>query len=416
MAVLVGVGVLISYGVEAVNAGHALLSKIDLSSEYQIQQEQVPLSPITVEVESHASVSSSVPHWNEKVRMLALINEERAKAGVPPVRLGDNNLAQTHAEMLSDDCVVSHWDINGLKPYMRYSLTGGYQINGENVSGLIYCDWFNLYLGNDKAIYETMKGFMDSPGHRETLLNPHYKIVNLGIVIEKGMWVVQHFEGDYVEFASRPTLEGTTLILDGRVEDSIAIEEKFAITVEYDPPVKPLSAAQIYRTTCYSGGRPVGLISQNPFNEHIEQGTEILSIEERQELKALEKFLLAVEQEIHSTEIRCQDPYVMPDDLMMPQSYLHAKRLREQVDGEEDYHITYKYRISPVLADVWDVTHNGDFYIVANIERILTINGPGVYTVTLASELDGEPLYFARHSFFVDGDFAQQVVDGNISE
>ena len=75
----------------------------------------------------------------EKDYMLALINSERRKAGVNPVVLGTNNAAQLHAESSLADCVSSHWGTDGLKPYMRYSLAGGYQSNGENGHGLDYC-------------------------------------------------------------------------------------------------------------------------------------------------------------------------------------------------------------------------------------------------------------------------------------
>ncbi len=78
-------------------------------------------------------------HYAYKVYMLELINEERAKAGVQPVTLGDNIAAQLHAESSLANCFSSHWGVDGLKPYMRYSLAGGYQSNGENGSGLDYC-------------------------------------------------------------------------------------------------------------------------------------------------------------------------------------------------------------------------------------------------------------------------------------
>ena len=67
--------------------------------------------------------------------MLELINEERVRRGVPPVELGDNWAAQLHVESALENCFFSHWGIDGLKPYMRYSLAGGYQSNGENGSG-----------------------------------------------------------------------------------------------------------------------------------------------------------------------------------------------------------------------------------------------------------------------------------------
>ena len=71
--------------------------------------------------------------------MLEKINFERTKAGVPIVELGDNVAAQLHAESALENCYASHWGIDGLKPYMRYSLAGGYQSNAENGHGSDYC-------------------------------------------------------------------------------------------------------------------------------------------------------------------------------------------------------------------------------------------------------------------------------------
>ena len=63
--------------------------------------------------------------------MLELINDERVSAGLNPVVLGDNAAAQLHAEASLENCFSSHWGIDGLKPYMRYSLAGGYQSNAR---------------------------------------------------------------------------------------------------------------------------------------------------------------------------------------------------------------------------------------------------------------------------------------------
>ena len=40
---------------------------------------------------------------------------------------GSNNAAQLHAESSLQNCISSHWGLDGLKPYMRYSLAGGYR-------------------------------------------------------------------------------------------------------------------------------------------------------------------------------------------------------------------------------------------------------------------------------------------------
>ena len=83
--------------------------------------------------------SPSMRYVAEKQYMLQLINQARTAEGLSPVVLGDNDAAQLHAEASLENCFSSHWGVDGLKPYMRYSLAGGYQSNAENGSGLDYC-------------------------------------------------------------------------------------------------------------------------------------------------------------------------------------------------------------------------------------------------------------------------------------
>ena len=123
----------------------------------QSESEQRSVLPVTADLtdttvqskgEAHAptsampnedGISPNLKHIEVKQYMLHLINEERKLAGVPPVALGDNIAAQLHAESALTNCFASHWGIDGLKPYMRYSLAGGYQSNSENGSGSDYC-------------------------------------------------------------------------------------------------------------------------------------------------------------------------------------------------------------------------------------------------------------------------------------
>ena len=148
----------------------------------------------------------------EKRHMLDLINEARSRAGVPPVVMGTNNVAQIQADQLLEDCVSSHWGTDGLKPYQRYSLAGGYQVNGENFSGHGECGLADTLLSwNDdpmEMVADSVAGLLDSPGHRETMLSPEYRKVNIGLAWDRNVFkVVQHFEGDYVEFDVLPVIE-----------------------------------------------------------------------------------------------------------------------------------------------------------------------------------------------------------------
>ena len=182
-------------------------------------------------------------HHEYKAYMLELINEERVKAGVPPVTLGDNIAAQLHAEASLAGCFSSHWGIDGLKPYMRYSLAGGYQANAENGSGSDYCikAWEGYRaLGNIEAkIRETMDGWMESPGHRRNLLDQRHKNVNIGLAWNRFNFAAyQHFEGDYVEFNGLPDIEGGILSLAGQVKNGASFDrdDYIDVNVYYDPP------------------------------------------------------------------------------------------------------------------------------------------------------------------------------------
>ncbi len=135
-----------------------------------------------------------------KQYMLDLINEERRKAGVPEVSLGDNNAAQIHAENAIRDCVSGHWGTDGLGPPMRHSLTVGYQSNSENASGYNYCltdeerPSYRPIQSIQGALRKHMDGYLASPGHKDSILYPWHRKVNLGLAWDTHqMWSVQHF-------------------------------------------------------------------------------------------------------------------------------------------------------------------------------------------------------------------------------
>ena len=118
--------------------------------------------------------------------MLVLINEARHNAGLHRVALGDNSAAQLHAETSLAGCFSSHWGLDGLKPHMRYSAAGGYQVNSENVSGKDYCvtasDSYRPVTSNIRgAIKNAVDLLILSPDHYKTMTRPYYRKVNIGM-------------------------------------------------------------------------------------------------------------------------------------------------------------------------------------------------------------------------------------------
>ena len=74
------------------------------------------------------------PTWNlDQMRslMLGLINRDRAAKGLGPVSLGTNSAAQAHAEEMLAFSYLSHWGLDGKKPYTRYTDAGGVNYEAE---------------------------------------------------------------------------------------------------------------------------------------------------------------------------------------------------------------------------------------------------------------------------------------------
>ena len=191
---------------------------------------------------------------------LTLINQARSDAGLNAVVLDDNTAAQSHAENSAARCTRGHWDTDGLKPYMRYTLAGGEQYSAENVFAIDFCpeDLDNYQSETPREQIDFAMGrFLDSPGHRRTILDPHHRKVGIGLTYQPPtIWFVQLFVGDYIEYETKPTIDSGMLTLSGRVKNGADISgDSATITIYYDPPPEPLTRGQLSRTYCYNYGQ-----------------------------------------------------------------------------------------------------------------------------------------------------------------
>ena len=190
-----------------------------------------------------------------KEQLLDLTNAERKIAGVPPVSLGNNPAAQLHAEASLRGCYTGHWDRWGLKPNHRYTLTGGSGADAENVSGSAYCigpdDGYAPIASLSDKVVETVQSWMASPGHRATMLNPAFTILNAGVAHDEyNSVMVQQFSTHYVTYETRPAIDSSgELVLKGRVSDAtLDIGNLAAVAIAYDPPPQPLTRGQLAYT------------------------------------------------------------------------------------------------------------------------------------------------------------------------
>jgi uncharacterized protein YkwD len=327
----------------------------------------------------------SARYLDAKNYMLELINAERAKVGAPAVVLGDNIAAQLHAETSLENCSSSHWGVDGLKPYMRYSLASGYQSNAENGSGSDYCitvsDGYRANASIKQEIRETMAGWMRSQGHRENILDPWHKKVNIGLAWDRYNTVMyQHFEGDYVEYQNMPTIKLGVLEFSGRTKNGarLADASDLGVSIYYDPPPHVLTIGQLARTYCYDWGRKVA-----SFREPLTVGWYYDS------------------DEYTTTYELCPDPYRVPADAPAARSLDEAGRL-----WEEAYKVSQTIRrqgiVLPwVTASKW-AAMDSDFAITADISQIISEHGPGVYSIIVLGVMDGEDVVISQYSLFHD--------------
>ena len=325
---------------------------------------------------------TATPMLFPEMVMLNLINEARREAGLTDVKLGYNLAAQLHAQSSLENCVSSHWGRDGLKPYMRYSLAGGYQSNAENGSGIDYCykdgeGYIAIRSINDE-VREIMDGVMRSPGHRANVLDPSHKQVSIGLAWSRyNVFAYQHFEGDYVEFDQLPQIAQGELSFAGRTKNEAKFGEgdSYPISVNYDPPPKELTRGQLSRTYCYSGGRPVAYL-----REPLTGGWSYLS------------------DSVSTSYQDCPDPYAVSPDAPVPSSPSQAMEFWRKAKA-----IGNQRRILPdvdaITASRWNLS--GDhFEVRADLTSVLEDYGPGVYTVVLWGDLGRGSEVISEYSIF----------------
>ena len=326
-------------------------------------------------------------HVGEKRLMLHLINEAREEAGLEPLVMGDNPAAQLHAESALAHCFSGHWGIDGMKPYMRYSLHGGYQSNGENVSGSDFCierhQRYRAIQSVEEEVREAMQGLLNSSDHRRQILEPSYRKVNVGLAWDEyNFKVVQHFEGDYMEYAELPTIERGVLKMTGAAKNGVALRDgdELHIQIRFDPPAHPLTRGQLSRTYCYPGGLLVASLREPMTGDLIYFRDEV-----------------ARKVEVSS----CPDPYDVPTDTLAPSSPLEASQFwQEAYDASQRPMRGERITVSKITASEWSVSDQV-FSVVADLGSLLSEHGEGVYTFVVWAPLDGESSIISEYSVFV---------------
>ena len=226
-----------------------------------------------------------------------------------------------------------------------------------------------------------MEGLMDSPGHRSAILDPWARKVNIGI--EWGHYnftAVQQFEGDYVEYARLPAIEGNILIITGKVKNGISFagDDSLGVIVFYDPPPQKLTRGQVARTYCYDAGIPIANLRKPP-----PQGRYYL------------------DDEFNETVEFCPDPRDVSSDAQPPESYEEAGKLWQEARDANQRGIEQTVPVMHITASRWMVWQT-TFSVRADISDLTNRYGPGVYTVVIVTESGKEDVMLSQYSIFYE--------------
>ena len=192
---------------------------------------------------------------------LGLVNRDRADHGLPPVVLGTNPSAQLHAEDMLEHNYLGHWWVDGRKPYMVYTQTGGTSYASENVASTWCEDDSGCVFSSPAAMITRHQwGMMYDDahadwGHRDNILEESHRAMNIGVGWNgRRLTFVQHFEGGSVEADGPP-------VLDARGVLSLSLTKREpgdfiwkSISIYYDPPPSSKTPAQIETLDSYCVG------------------------------------------------------------------------------------------------------------------------------------------------------------------
>ncbi len=345
----------------------------------------IPLAGLAAVADAQTQPLLPAPHQRNlelKQLMLEWINEARAEAGVTLVELGTNNAAQLQAEALFYAGGLSHWGPDGTKPYMRYSLAGGYGDSAENGSGFDFRRSYPLVryaeLSADatqhwrEGLRSLMDSLMESPGHRANIIRDGHTHVNLGIAGSmRGLhFVIQDFEKQMLPLSQAPTITSEDRLIIVDREDRGRV---FEISLQWHQPLVPLSRAQRAATFSYAPlDLPVATI-RNPAFLYGDCGGSVFTA--------------------------YQNPYDVPRDV----SDEEALRLRDaayQAFYETPDDELWEWVDAPcVRPEIWKVSAAG-LQIEADLSDVLAQHGPGIYTIAI--HIDADVYSRISHTIFHD--------------
>ena len=321
-----------------------------------------------------------MPASHYKQQLLDLINQARSEADLNPVALAENPLPQQQAQSALENCLFSNWGLDGLKPYMRISLGGGYQANGEIVAAYGACSPSETtrWADGDSVVFDVIARWRTSGlDWQNNILDPWYSKVSIGMAWNDHFYAVHlHFERDYVEFDTLPSISANGILtVEGGLGNGVSLPRSsdLLIDVYYDPPPQTLTPGQLAATNCYVYGETgflVAALRPPPPSDH-NYPDDTLTID----------YVLG-----------CTDPYDVPADSPAPAEFLETPSVSLSMhEGIADW----------VTARTWSISDDS-FSVTADLSSLIDKHGNGIYTILLWAVADtGDDVLVGTYSIFV---------------
>jgi uncharacterized protein YkwD len=214
---------------------------------------------------------------------LSLINQDRAKFGLSPVALSPIESGQQHADSMLYFDYFNHWDVQGYKPYERYTLMNGQGGMEENVAYEYTDSPYYLSTNLVKKALSSLEHAMvynDSAccqnGHRTNILDALHNRVSIGIEYDLNhVYLVQDFENHYINF-SQPVFSNSDRVrLVGNLSISLPGSQVLVFYDEYPRTLNKTQLSSLQYSGSYDQGSFVGgvvtpcTLTCNSYSPHV---------------------------------------------------------------------------------------------------------------------------------------------------
>ncbi len=212
---------------------------------------------------------------------LNLINTDRSDNGLSNLTLSPISSAQQHADSMDYYGTYSHWDVQGYKPYMRYTLLGGTGSVAENIAlnycrgtsdpsetSVVSCSIQTIENSLNQSEWAMMNNdsICCGNGHRDDILQPLHNRVSIGIAYNTSssvVFFVEDFENYYLGFNSL-SFQNDIVSMDANIDSTNisltpwihypnnSISSGSFVVVYYDPT--PSEISSLPAVSCFSEG------------------------------------------------------------------------------------------------------------------------------------------------------------------